>query len=154
MIEVNYTSGNTEYISYYKRDDQTMYYIRYNPEFDMMSQYTGTVVDSGPVMNNMKEFLLLYTDYLYVLCTDGEEHEFGEWIIVKEATEEEEGLKQKVCTVCGHKISAPISVIKHTDPGSYKGANWWIILFAVLVVGGVGAFFLIKNAKKKKQEEK
>ena len=75
MIEVNYTSGNTEYISYYKRDDQTMYYIRYNPEFDMMSQYTGTVVDSGPVMNNMKEFLLLYTDYLYVLCTDGEEHE-------------------------------------------------------------------------------
>ena len=40
MIEMNYVSGNTENIAYYTRDDQTMYYVRYNPEFDMMSQYT------------------------------------------------------------------------------------------------------------------
>lgn len=154
MIEMNYVSGNTENIAYYTRDDQTMYYVRYNPEFDMMSQYTGTVVDSGPIENNMKQFLVQYTDYLYVLCTDGQEHEFGEWIIVKEATEEEEGLKEKICTVCGHKISAPISVIKHTDPGSYRGANWWIIVVAVVVAGGAGAFLLIRRAKKKNQEEK
>ena len=154
MIEMNYVSGNTENIAYYTRDDQTMYYVRYNPEFDMMSQYTGTVVDSGPIENNMKQFLVQYTDYLYVLCTDGQEHEFGEWIIVKEATEEEEGLKEKICTVCGHKISAPISVIKHTDPGSYRGANWWIIVVAVVVAGGTGAFLLIRRAKKKNQEEK
>ncbi len=154
MIEMNYVSGNTENIAYYTRDDQTMYYVRYNPEFDMMSQYTGTVVDSGPIENNMKQFLVQYTDYLYVLCTDGQEHEFGEWIIVKEATEEEEGLKEKICTVCGHKISAPISVIKHTDPGSYRGANWWIIVVVAVVAGGAGAFLLIRRAKKKNQEEK
>ena len=111
-------------------------------------------MDSGPIENNMKQFLVQYTDYLYVLCTDGQEHEFGEWIIVKEATEEEEGLKEKICTVCGHKISAPISVIKHTDPGSYRGANWWIIVVAVVVAGGAGAFLLIRRAKKKNQEEK
>jgi len=154
MIEMNYVSGNTENIAYYTRDDQTMYYIRYNPEFDMMAQYTGTVVDSGPIENNMRQFLVQYTDYLYVLCTDGQEHEFGEWIIVKEATEEEEGLKEKICTVCGHKISAPISVIKHTDPGSYRGANWWIIVVVAVVAGGAGAFLLIRRAKKKNQEEK
>ncbi len=153
MIKVKYASGNTENISYYTRDDKTMYYIRYNPEYDMMSQYTGTVVDSGPIERNMREFLVQYTDYLYVLCADGAEHEFGEWIIVKEPTEEEEGLKEKVCTVCGHKISAPVSVIKHTDPGSYKGANLWIVIVAVVIAGGTAAFLLIRNAKKKKQEE-
>ncbi|NLF37087.1 MAG: hypothetical protein GX584_08055 [Clostridiaceae bacterium] len=86
-------------------------------------------------------------------CIDGGEHEFGDWVVVREATEEEEGLKEKACTVCGHKISAPISVVKHTDPGSYRGANWWIILIIVLAGGAIGATILVNRAKSKKKEE-
>ena len=153
LIEMNYVSGLNEYIAYYTKDEVSMYYIRYNPEYDMMSQYTGTVVDSGPIEGFFNQFLVQYSDYLYVTCIDGKEHEFGDWIVVKEATEEEEGLKEKVCTVCGHKISAPISVIKHTDPGTYRGANWWIILIIVLAGGAVAAAVLVNRSKAKKKEE-
>ena len=35
-------------------------------------------------------------------------HTYGEWTVVKEATETEEGLKSHSCTVCGAKETAPI----------------------------------------------
>ena len=151
LIQMDYVSGNVEDIAYYKRDDNTMYYIRYNPELDMMTQYTGTIVDSGPIEGVMKQVLVQYTDFLYVACVDGKDHEFGDWVVVREATEEQEGLKEKVCDVCGHKVSAPIAVIKHTDPGTYKGSNWWIIIVVVVVVGGIAAFLIAKTAKGKKK---
>lgn len=154
LIEIDYVSGNTERLAYYIRDNKSMYYIRYNPQFDMMSQYSGTIVDSGPIENSMQKFLALYTDYLYVLCKDGKEHDFGDWVIIKEATEEEQGLKEKICKVCGHKISAPISVIKHTDPGSYKGANTWIfVTLGVLAAASVTVYLLVRRRKKKDAEE-
>ena len=39
-------------------------------------------------------------------------HEFGEWVIVKEATETEEGLKEKTCS-CGEKETEVIEKLEH-----------------------------------------
>ena len=35
-------------------------------------------------------------------------HSYGEWVIVKESTETEKGLKEKECSKCGDKISEDI----------------------------------------------
>ena len=35
-------------------------------------------------------------------------HAFGDWTVTKEATEEEEGSRERVCAVCGRKESEPI----------------------------------------------
>jgi len=34
-----------------------------------------------------------------------ENHTYGDWIIIKEATEKEDGIKEKACSVCGYKQS-------------------------------------------------
>jgi uncharacterized protein YneF (UPF0154 family) len=153
-IEVGYTSGNTEHISYYERDDETLYYVRYNPAYDMMTQYAGAVIDSAPVAELVREILGQYTEWLYVLCTNGAEHEFGEWVVLQEATEEAEGLKEKVCSVCGHTIHAPIAKVVHTDPGTIVYSYWWIGLIAIVVVGGVVVLLVVRNRKKKAEPVK
>ena len=40
-------------------------------------------------------------------------HEFGEWVVIKEATETEEGLKEKTCK-CGEKETETIEKLAHT----------------------------------------
>ena len=44
--------------------------------------------------------------------TELEEHTFGEWAVVKAATCEEKGLKEKTCK-CGYKISEEVPALKH-----------------------------------------
>ncbi len=39
------------------------------------------------------------------------EHKYGEWVVTKEATETETGLKEKECSVCGDKVTEEIPVI-------------------------------------------
>ncbi len=41
------------------------------------------------------------------------EHTYGEWVITKEATEDEEGLQEKECSVCGNKIEEKIEKLAH-----------------------------------------
>lgn len=41
-------------------------------------------------------------------------HSFGDWYVVKEATEAETGIKEKACTVCGYKVTESIPTLKHT----------------------------------------
>lgn len=149
-VEVGYTSGNTEHISYYERDDDTMYYIRYNSSYDMMSQYSGVVVDSAPIVESIRQMLGQYSEWLYVMCTNGADHEFGDWVVIKEPNEAEEGLKEKVCSVCGYTIHAPIAVVVHTDPGSIVYSYWWIAVIAVVVIAGVVVFLVMRNRKKDK----
>ena len=45
-------------------------------------------------------------------------HKFGAWTVVKEATENEEGLKERVCSVCGEKETQVIEVLKPSDTGA------------------------------------
>lgn len=150
-LELTYSSGNKENIAYYKKNDDSMYYVRYNPDLDIMEQYTGTLVDSGPITLSLNKFLSQYSDFLYVTCIDGEEHDFGEWVVVLEPTETERGRKEATCVKCGHVIGSPIPVIKHTDPGSYTPSYWWIAVVVVLLAGGGLAYYLVKRKKESKE---
>ena len=40
-------------------------------------------------------------------------HKFGEWVVVKEATEEEKGSKERSCSVCGEKETEEIPTLDH-----------------------------------------
>ena len=57
------------------------------------------------------------------------EHSFGEWTTTKEATEEEVGSKERVCSVCKYKETAEIAQLAHTHKFStewtYDGAYHW-----------------------------
>lgn len=75
------------------------------------------------------------TDVGYTLykCRCGEEykdnevpktdHEYGEWYIVKEATEHEKGLKEKKCIYCDNKIEETIDELPH----SHVFSDWKVI---------------------------
>ena len=63
---------------------------------------------------SIKKFLLVLMflcALLAVACKHT--HEFGEWVVVKEATEVEEGLKERTCE-CGEKESQTIDKLAHT----------------------------------------
>ena len=49
-------------------------------------------------------------------------HTFGEWVVVKEATEEAEGLKERECS-CGEKESEAIEKLPHT----HKYGEWVVV---------------------------
>ena len=53
--------------------------------------------------------------------SDKAEHTFGNWTTTKEATEEAEGSKERVCTVCGYKVTEAIEKLAHT----HKFATDW-----------------------------
>lgn len=47
------------------------------------------------------------------------DHIFGNWVIDRDATEYEAGLKHHDCTICGYRVSAPIDKLPHTHkPGT------------------------------------
>ena len=56
--------------------------------------------------------LVFVTALLFVACEQPHTHEFGEWVVVKEATEEEAGLKERTCE-CGEKESEEIAKLEH-----------------------------------------
>ena len=56
--------------------------------------------------------LLIVTIGLFA-CDKPHEHAFGEWVVVKEATELEEGSKERVCE-CGEKETQAIEKLAHT----------------------------------------
>ncbi|MCM1131647.1 MAG: leucine-rich repeat domain-containing protein [Roseburia sp.] len=68
-------------------------------------------------------------------CTCGKKsgespHEFEDWTILEEATEEKEGIKQRVCTICKYadKESIPTLEHQHSYPNSLNGydeTNHW-----------------------------
>lgn len=48
-------------------------------------------------------------------------HSFGDWTVTKEATEEAEGSKERVCDVCKYKETAEIAQLKHKH---VAGESW------------------------------
>ena len=58
-------------------------------------------------------------------CSDVElqktEHTFGEWEVIKEATEETEGSREKSCSVCEYTVTEEIAKVEHTHTfGEWK----------------------------------
>lgn len=45
-----------------------------------------------------------------------EDHTFGDWVITKEATTDETGIKTQACIVCGYTISESIPVLPPPEP--------------------------------------
>ena len=82
-----------------------------------MNAFTAFKKRKGRNMNvkfSIKKFLLVLMflcALLAVACKHT--HEFGEWVVVKEATEVEEGLKERTCE-CGEKESQKIDKLAHT----------------------------------------
>ena len=86
-------------------------------------------------------------------------HTYGEWEIVKEATEQEAGERKQTCTACGHSVTETIDKLAGGDEnigggteepqGVPVGAIIGIAIAAVVVLGG-GAFLLVWFLKKKK----
>ena len=67
------------------------------------------VGDDGTVTSESVE-----TNTMEVNVTD---HDFGEWVIIKQPTETEKGLKERSCTICGIKETAEIPATgKKDDP--------------------------------------
>lgn len=54
-----------------------------------------------------------YTDTKDVEDIAKVDHTFGEWVVIKQATEDEKGEKEKSCS-CGYKITAEIEKLAHT----------------------------------------
>lgn len=52
---------------------------------------------------------------------DIEEHSFGEWKVVTNATESSKGLEKRVCTVCSYEENKEISMLPHEHTFS---SNW------------------------------
>ena len=105
-------------------------------------------------------------------------HTYGRWTVEQAATETENGVKSRSCTVCQDKITEQIpswSTCQHhmlTGPGNEDGvqltcqicgySRWeensgsrpgngvWIVIgvTAVAVIGGAGAIILLKRKKK------
>ncbi len=54
---------------------------------------------------------------------DKEEHTFGEWKVVKEATEKEKGSKERECSVCNYKEVSEIAKLEHEHSISTEWSN-------------------------------
>ncbi len=46
--------------------------------------------------------------------SDEEEHNYSEWVVITEATEDTKGSKKRTCTVCGYEETVEISESEHT----------------------------------------
>ena len=75
-------------------------------------------------------------------------HTYGDWAVNKQATTTEKGLKEKTCSVCGHKVTEEIPVIIADDKAPQTGDNNSIYLIVLLlVVSGGFATITVKRRK-------
>ena len=74
-------------------------------------------------MKKLLSIIILVISMLVLIsCEEPHEHVYGEWVVVKEATEEEAGLKERACT-CGEKESEEIAKLDHT----HKFGEWVVV---------------------------
>ena len=76
-------------------------------------------------------------------------HSYGDWTVVKDATENAEGLKEATC-VCGEKIIQPIPKLEVEEKGLSGGAIAGIAI-ASTFVAGLGGFSIFWFVIKKKR---
>lgn len=78
-----------------------------------------------------------------IICS----HEFGEWVVVKEPTAAEEGIKERVCSICGDKETDTIPATGAENPPTGDTPN--PVLWAVLVIiSAAGIAAIIRNTRK------
>ncbi len=89
------------------------------PEQKHEHSYTSSVVDPTCTEAGYTEYTCECGD-TYKEPIDALGHSYGEWKVVKEATEEEKGLKEKECATCGDKITEETDKLEHTHQYSEK----------------------------------
>ena len=87
-------------------------------------------------------------------------HSYGDWKIIHEATETEEGLKERTCSVCGKRESEEIPATGETpdtnpEPGDkipQTGENVpWIVLATAILASVVSVGSLLIQRKRKQK---
>ena len=81
-------------------------------------------------MKIFKHVLVLMICLFLVACEHT--HEFGDWVVVKEATEEEEGIKLHIC-YCGEQETDTIEKLAHT----HKFGEWVLVKEATIYEEGI-----------------
>lgn len=87
-------------------------------------------------------------------------HDFGEWAVTQEATQNKAGSKERICTVCQYKqtqrisaLSGAIDIVITQKPNTSTGGsdNSYIVFVAVsiLIVSVLGTVFAIKRKRVK-----
>lgn len=73
-------------------------------------------------------------------------HEYGEWVVVKEATETENGLKEKVCSKCNDKIEEEIIyAVEEENKYDIDKITSYIISLLISLLGSGGFWILFKS---------
>ena len=57
------------------------------------------------------------------VLTDAAGHRWGDWMVIREATETAEGEESRTCSVCGQKESRPIAVLSPEEPENSDSAG-------------------------------
>ena len=75
------------------------------------------------------------------------DHEFGDWYVVTEATEDAEGTEERKCAVCGHTETRSIPKLEKSGMGA--GAVVGIVFGSVAVVsaGAAAVLFILKKKR-------
>lgn len=72
------------------------------------------------------------------------DHKYGDWKVVKEPTDVEEGLREKVCSACGHKIQETLPMVdSKMSPLAIAGIV--ILVVAVLCGASYGVYWYTKK---------
>ena len=69
-------------------------------------------------------------------------HTYGDWTVTKESTTTESGLKEKTCSVCGHKVTEELPLAENTNEdisspqtGDNTNILLWLVLFMISACG-------------------
>ena len=91
------------------------FHIRYLMEFSSVqnADHRWTVGNEYPVTVKLGK---LSDTFTIAIVPEAHEHTYGDWVVTKEATCTEAGSREKVCGVCGDKVTETIAAKGHT-PG-------------------------------------
>ncbi len=142
--------------------DYTIAYIKQNTCYEagiatysilVNNKYYSYTIDV-PQLNHFDNCTVKLDDYnhwkecICGLISDKEAHEYGEWVIIKEATETSTGLREKTCE-CGHKKIERIPMLE-VEKKISAGAVVAIVLSSTVAVG-ISAFSIVWFVIKKKK---
>ena len=78
-------------------------------------------------------------------------HEFGQWVVTKEATASEQGSREKVCQVCGYTVTETIPATGSDDVPKTSDENNIILWAAMMIVSSAAcAGMMVKRRKSEK----
>jgi len=86
-----------------------------------------TLVLSTCTQTGSKEYV--YTidgqTFKFKVSTEALGHSYGAWVVTKESTTSEKGIKEKTCTVCGDKVTEEVPLKEETHVHSYT--SWEVV---------------------------